>query len=507
MVLFAIALLFCIVGGYFVFRLNHEGLSPTLFNSKGAGIAGTIKPLPSIPPKNKRIASMHNNTLKPSASSFWFTIILIVAFLIRLIAALSHKGFDNDVTSFSSWGMTMLTKGPFDFYKITGSDGYPPLYNLVLGFFTAIASILRLEYGESGFFAIIKMPAILCDMAMGLFIYRIAKKKLAEVTAITLSALYLFNPAIILNSSSWGQVDAVFTLAVVLCIYYIIERKLYVAMPIFLTGLLMKPQTIIFTPILLLGVFWEITHIIKEKKIPAKYHTDAEKNRERSISENIKRNIVSFLICVVTFFIFSIVFSFRMEGFAGSLTWLLKTYLFIISSYPYADLSAFNLFGLIGGQWVQDSTPIFSGIAWLTWKALGNAAILVIVGMTLHLYVKCKEKSTSLFLLAAFIVFGVCTFSSGVHERYVFPAIALILVSYIYFNHKSLLYIYLGLSALHFINIAAVLFVNNNPDSYFRTRDIVFAAGSFLMIILFIGYTIAAYRFSREDTSLPTDQK
>ncbi len=462
--IFACAFLFIVSGVHFIVNRNHPTLS-----------------------------------LKSPSDSRWFIMILFVAFIVRLVAAFSYKGFDNDIVSFSSWGMTMLSKGPLEFYQIAGPDGYPPLYNLVLGVFTAITRILRLDYNTSAYFAVIKMPAILCDMAMGLFIYKIASAKISKRTALILSSLYLMNPAIIVNSSSWGQVDAVFTLAVVLCIYCIIERKLYLSMPIFLVGLLMKPQTIIFTPILLLGVVWEITNLVKEKKFKPKYGTDAEKTIVKNTDASIRRNIISFFGCVITFFIFSIVFSIKMEGFAGSLTWLLKTYLIIISSYPYADLSAFNFFGLIGGQWAKDTEPIIRGISWLTWKTAGNASIVVIVATTVWMYAKSKAKSISLFLLAAYVVFGVCTFSSGVHERYVFPAMALILVSYIYYKDQSLLSIYVGLSALHFINIAAVLFVNNRPESYFTTRDVVFAAGSFFTVVLFIWYAVVTCRLSQKD--------
>jgi dolichyl-phosphate-mannose-protein mannosyltransferase len=470
--IFACAFLFVLFGFYFTANRNHPGLS-----------------------------------VKSSSEPRWFPMILIAAFVVRLIAAYSYKGFDNDIVSFSSWGITMLTKGPFEFYKIAGPDGYPPLYNIVLGIFTAVTSVFRLEYNTGAYFTVIKMPAILCDMAMGIFIYKAASGKLTHRIAIILSSLYLFNPAIIVNSSSWGQVDAVFTLAVVLTIYYITERKLYLSMPVFLIGLLMKPQTVIFTPILLLGVVWEIMQIIKEKKTRIKYGTDTEKLVQKNADLKIRRNIVSFIGCVITFFAFSIVFSIRMEGFSGSLTWLLKTYLIIISSYPYADLSAFNFFGLIGGQWAKDSEPIIRSIAWLTWKSAGNASIVVIVAATIWMYVKSKAKSTSLYLLAAFVVFGVCTFSSGVHERYVFPAMALILVSYIHYNDKSLLNIYIGLSALHFINIAAVLFVNNRPESYFTTRDVVFAAGSFLTVILFIWYAVMAFNLSQKDLSVTPTRK
>jgi Gpi18-like mannosyltransferase len=41
-----------------------------------------------------------------------------------------------------------------------------------------------------------------------------------------ISAFYIFNPAVFINSTLWGQVDSLFTLIVVTTIYLLTEKKL-----------------------------------------------------------------------------------------------------------------------------------------------------------------------------------------------------------------------------------------------------------------------------------------
>ncbi len=425
--------------------------------------------------------------LNQTKSYIGIIVILVIAFIIRLISALSFKGFDADISCFTSWGNTMATVGPFEFYKQVSFCDYPPLYMVVLGIFASIGKLFNANISDMSYIAFIKMPAIICDLIMGAFIYKISKNHFLQKTALILSSLYLLNPAIIVNSSSWGQVDSVFTLAIVLSIYFIVKRKLYISMPIFLLGLLAKPQTIIFTPIIIIAVVYEILNIIKEKKLNIEY------------KDRIKKNLISFLSCVVAFFAFSVIFSINKVGFFGSLTWLINNYFSTITSYPYADLSAFNFFGLIGGQWAKDTLPIFIGVDWLTWKLVGNISIFLIVCSTIYMFYKSKVKDYSYFILGAFIAVGICTIGSGIHERYLFPALALILVSYIYFREKSLLYLFVSLSALHYFNVASVLFLHNKPETYFTSKDSIFILGCLAMVALFIVFVVTIYKILTKD--------
>jgi len=84
---------------------------------------------------------------------------------------------------------------------------------------------------------------MLCDLATGALIYKIAHKKFNEVASIVLTGFYLFNPVILIDSAMWGQVDSVFTLFVALMVYLVAEHKLIPAYYIFAIGILIKPQT------------------------------------------------------------------------------------------------------------------------------------------------------------------------------------------------------------------------------------------------------------------------
>ena len=68
------------------------------------------------------------------------------------------------------------------------------------------------------------------------------------------ASLYLFNPATIVNCSLWGQVDSVYTLFILLMIYFISEKKMIYSYFMFAICIFIKPQAFIFTPILIFGI-------------------------------------------------------------------------------------------------------------------------------------------------------------------------------------------------------------------------------------------------------------
>lgn len=64
---------------------------------------------------------------------------------------------------------------------------------------------------------------------------------------------YLFQPTVILDSACWGQVDAIYTLVVVILCLLLMDGRMLPAYGIYGIGILLKPQTIMFTPVLLGG--------------------------------------------------------------------------------------------------------------------------------------------------------------------------------------------------------------------------------------------------------------
>ena len=148
----------------------------------------------------------------------------------------------------------MFNGGFSEFYKSESFTDYPPGYMYILYVIGAIRSLFGMAYDSAATRLLVKLPAIIADMGAGWLIYRVASRHTKEIGAAVISAVYLFCPAVILDSAVWGQTDAVFTFFVALVCYLVTERKLIPSYFVFAVGILIKPQTLIFTPVLICGI-------------------------------------------------------------------------------------------------------------------------------------------------------------------------------------------------------------------------------------------------------------
>ena len=139
-------------------------------------------------------------------------LILLAAFLIRILAAAFSGGFSSDTACFAAWADRIYALGPSGFYSPDVFTDYPPGYMYLLYPIGFLVSKTGIPYLGSLHLILLRLPSILCDCITGQLLYKEAKKKFSSSHALFFSALYLFNPAVILNSSLWGQVDSVFTL-------------------------------------------------------------------------------------------------------------------------------------------------------------------------------------------------------------------------------------------------------------------------------------------------------
>ena len=99
---------------------------------------------------------------------------------------------------------------------------------------------------------------MLCDLGIGYVIYHVASKYTKHNYAMLFSAAFMLNPSVVINSATWGQVDSVFTLFIVLLCFFITEKKLPWAYFIFAISILMKPQALIFTSVLIFGIIDQV---------------------------------------------------------------------------------------------------------------------------------------------------------------------------------------------------------------------------------------------------------
>ncbi len=326
--------------------------------------------------------------------------LFILAFLIRIVLATGYSGFTGDIGCFSSWADRMVKLGPSGFYADDFFADYPPLYLYCLWLIGGIRNLLSLQTYSPAHLILLKLPSILSDLGIGYIIYRTASKRVSPRSALGLAAIFLFQPVVILNSCIWGQVDAILTL-LLLIICASLEKGMF--LPAFLAygaGVLFKPQMLVFTPILILAVINRV-----------------QGNRGKNPLRALIRPAVYMLITIVLMLAVSLPFG---------LTDVLSQYLDTVSSYPYASVNAYNFWAGIGLNWYPQETTILG----IPCTVFGSIAIICAAIFSLFIGIKMKRSRGRFSFMGAFLIITVFTFSVRMHERYLYPVMALLLFSY-----------------------------------------------------------------------------
>ena len=376
------------------------------------------------------IASGRNRSA-PGAGGF--AALFLAALALRLAAAALSKGFGTDTACFAAWAERIWEVGPGGFYDPDVFSDYPPGYLYVLWLLGGIRRLLGIGHYSAAHLVLLKLPSILCDLACGWLLCREAGKRLSARHAFFLCAAYLFHPAILLNSSVWGQVDSLTALAAVFLCVSLIRGRMYPAYIAFGLGLLVKPQMLLLGPVLLVGT---IDRILAGRR---------NGDRAASFMPELLHCLFQCLSVALGGVILCLPF-----GLAKVVAQLLDT----LGSYPYAAVNACNLWGLLGLNWVSQDNAFWG----IPYRHFGALAIAVAVVLTVLLGLRGRGSREKYPFLAAFTVITVFLFSVRMHERYLYPALALLMLAYIC-RPAAGTYVCLScFGALHFYNTAWVLF-------------------------------------------------
>jgi len=382
--------------------------------------------------------------IQPGNVKILILTLLGVGLLLRIPLALMINGHPFDLSSFKSWATTVANNFS-QFYQGRNASDYPPLYIYVLFLIGKIGSLSALS---PYFTLLLKLPSIVADIATSFLIYKLAKKYFSLEISILLAGFYTFNPAVLINSTIWGQVDSFFTLIIVAAIVLLSEKKLGFASVLFTAAVLMKPQGIIFLPVL----FFEL---IRQK--------------------TLKSWIKVFIFTLVTAIVIVLPFSLNMDGL-----WIFKLFASTLGEYPYASVNAFNFFSLLGANFIKDAGTLFV----FSYHIWGLMAIVMITGFSWFLFIKGNRRVYA-SAVALLLIDGVFTFSTRMHERYLFPAVALSILTFIYLKDKRLLLLTAGFSTSIYINTHFVLYetqIGINSISY----GPILIVTSLLNVLLFV---------------------
>ena len=350
--------------------------------------------------------------------------ILAAGFVVRLLL-LPSLGFHNDIAAFEAWTLTLKDNPPWQFYAKTSFADYSPGYFIVLwaiaGIYSVLGHLHLISTNDPSYFALrllVKVPALVMDLADAALIYAIVRRYAREAVALGAAALFALNPATIYVSAYWGQIDSVSWGFVLLALWLALRssdepRKLTArlvwAWLAIAFSILIKPQGTLVAVVLLAFAFAPL---------------DAELRLRRLRATAIGLG-VSLLLALGVAALFH-----ASANPVELIVWLFDRYRIGSAVYPYNTVNAFNLYAIKQSFWSSDlaalplSVPFFGainlGAMWLWGVILVLAASALIVARYL------QERTDRAFLEAAMLVaFAFFILATRMHERYIYGAFLL----------------------------------------------------------------------------------
>lgn len=404
--------------------------------------------------------------------------LLLISVVVRIFALKIDAYNETDINCFKSWSIMLFENGFSQFYTLDAFTDYPPGYMYILYLLGFIQNTFKLDYFSTDYTLLIKSPAIIFDIISVAVIYKLATKHINKNNAFLCALAYSLNPAVIINSAVWGQVDSIYSLFILLSIYMLTQKNYFISFLIFTVAVLIKPQAFIFSPIYMFGAYNMLSH-------------------DNFSKNSIKKLSLYAIACLCLLFILILPFAPNLN-----FTYVYKQYVDTLTSYPYASLNAYNFYSFIDANWVN----IDQKFLFIPFSLWGTLFIVFIVLLSLYLLNKFNFKG-NYFFVAGLINAFTFMFSVKMHERYLYPSILLFLFAYIYSRNKYLLFLVVGFSLTLFINCADVLNMLMNGNNLYYLQNTIKPISAINLILIFATIFLGFISFKCEQSPIDEEQE
>ncbi len=313
------------------------------------------------------------------------------------LVLLPLPGYVYDVNTFERWELALIRHGTHGIYHDPSLHAPVTYGPVALYFFWAIGALHDVliptsPVGSFIFRLITKAPAALADLVLAWLLYRIAWRLKGEGPARIVAHVVLFAPPFWLATAYWGQIDSLQTAFIAAALALALEERVIWAWVALAASVLIKPQGLLMAPVLAIWL--------------------ASQRGPRALPALAAGCVASLALTYVTALPFvsglNPITVFR--EIAGA-------YSRVFSPSGGASVSAFNLYTITLPEMASEKLTI-AGQTLHTWGLILTVATLLFV-------YACAGRTRSTLVLSATAALAAPYFlATQMHERYLYPALA-----------------------------------------------------------------------------------
>lgn len=408
---------------------------------------------------------------KKGILSIWWLVLILAAGLIIRLALIRNPGYGYDVGLDQGWGVSAMKLGLAQSYTAqvngTGLPNYPPFSIMLFDLSAQTLQWLSPNFDVHGtlYLIAIKIPAILADLGTALILFSILSRWKGRHAGLLAALIYVLHPAVFHDSAFWGQTDSIYTFFILASLASYVSRQMLLAGALIALAVLTKMQAVMLVPLFLflfIAAGWKAF---------------------------LKGFIGGLAVTAIVLLPFAI---------GGTLHAVIDVYRNATSYFTIISSDAYNfwwsMYGDAAGN-THDTDLLFNVIAFRTvgffFFTISYLFVLVALIQSLMRASQEKQAALSVFAAAAFINLAFFVWNTQMHERYLFPFVALGL-PLVFINRRAAV-LYGLISFLFYMNLLAWLPAGSLDRAIFAQFpqvDVFFATCQVILFFFFARFIL-----------------
>ena len=398
-------------------------------------------------------------------------IILFLGFLLRF-SVIQNPGWSFDVGEFKSWAWNITEMGGGEAYRDQGRasmlPNYPPMSMLILG---GVGHVYRFfiasEFDGAPllYHILIKLPAILFDLLTAALLFFLLRRIRTERAGIIAAAVYAFHPAVLYDSAVWGQTDGIFTCFMVAAIAATAWKRWILVGTFAALAMLTKFQAVVILP------FVALLMLLQNWRVALR-------------------------IIFGAFAVTALVLIPFLPDYLGDI-WHVYTH--SIGYYPGLTYGAYNTWLAFFDGSPHSSTDMAIGL--LSYRDIGIMIFGGVIAILVYRFapglrsaLQRKKHQELLLLFPALTAYAFFLFNTEMHERYLFPLMALG-IGFIFFSRLGA-WLYGLSSLLFFLNLLGVLHWTEADRMLFEIPHLPRTIGFAHTVLFVLWVAVIAHKIS-----------